>query len=215
MLLCDLDDTLMDRTGNFARWANEWAGARNLDAEFVTWLTERDEAGYRPRAALWADVKARLYLAEPVEALVDAYQRSFVRHAVCSQSVLASLADARARGWTIAILTNGEAFQHEKIDNAGLRELVHDVLVSGIEGIRKPDPRFYELAASRCGLSLEGAWMIGDNPSTDIAGAVACNIHSVWLSMGRVWPSDLPFEPTHSAASFPEAVALAIGHPQD
>jgi len=34
--------------------------------------------------------------------------------------------------------------------------------ISGELSIRKPDPRIFEIAAARCGESLDDAWMIGD-----------------------------------------------------
>jgi putative hydrolase of the HAD superfamily len=103
----------------------------------------------------------------------------------CEDSVVGSLAKARQAGWAIAVVTNGDTFQYEKVTHANLSAFVDTVCVSGVEGIRKPDPRNFELAADRCGVTLARSWMVGDNASTDIGGAVASGVSSVWLAYGR------------------------------
>jgi putative hydrolase of the HAD superfamily len=211
LLLCDLDDTLLDRVAIFRAWANEFASSQQMDQDLVDWLIAEDEAGYRPRADLWALVKDRLSLEGSVEDLVSSFQDQFVHFMRCEDSVVGALVEAREAGWAIAIVTNGDAFQHHKVAHANLSPLVDAVCVSGVEGWRKPDPRIFELAAERCGVALSTSWMIGDNPETDVGGAVACGIRSIWLPCGRDWPGDLGFRPTHTANSFAEAVGHVLG----
>ncbi|MER7112243.1 HAD family hydrolase, partial [Streptomyces sp. NPDC000229] len=55
-----------------------------------------------------------------------------------------------------------------------------------------PDRELFELAASRCGLSLvDGGWMTGDNPAGDIGGGHQAGLRTIWLR-GRPWPDGLP-----------------------
>jgi phosphoglycolate phosphatase-like HAD superfamily hydrolase len=71
--------------------------------------------------------------------------------------------------------------------------------------IRKPDPRFFALAATRCGRSLADAWMVGDGES-DILGAHRASIRTMWLRRGRTWPrTDL--KPDRTADSLVEALS--------
>ncbi|MFH8886815.1 hypothetical protein ACH4ET_33270, partial [Streptomyces californicus] len=64
----------------------------------------------------------------------------------------------------------------------GLASLVD---VSGDVEIHKPDLRLFEIAASRCGVSLaDGGWMVGDNP----AGASWESFPGCWV--GRSWAVD-------------------------
>ena len=57
--------------------------------------------------------------------------------------------------------------------------------------MRKPDPRIFQIAATRCGAPLADAWMIGDGEA-DIVGAHRVGIPSIWLHRCRKWPrSDL------------------------
>lgn len=81
------------------------------------------------------------------------------------------------RSWhyNIGILSNGfTQVQHCKLDTVGLTPLVHAVVLSDDIGVNKPDPRLYRHAMERVGTPDPARHlMIGDNPSTDIAGALA------------------------------------------
>jgi putative hydrolase of the HAD superfamily len=50
LLLVDLDNTLVDRAGAFARWAREFASAHGGGAADVQWLVTADRDGLFPRA---------------------------------------------------------------------------------------------------------------------------------------------------------------------
>ena len=86
----------------------------------------------------------------------------------------AELLDARAKGWSLSVVTNGDAtVQGRKATAAGLDELVDAVCISGALGVRKPERRIFELAAERAGAALDNGWMIGDNPEApDPAAAI-------------------------------------------
>ena len=90
----------------------------------------------------------------------------------------------------------------------------HAMVVSETVGVAKPDPEIFRIAARVAGDTLEGAWMIGDAAESDIAGAVAAGLRSVWLRRGRAYPSDM-VPPTRSADSFAEAVGIVIAHRED
>ena len=93
---------------------------------------------------------------------------------------------------------------------AGLAELVDACCISEAEGHWKPAPELFGIAADRCGHTLEGAWMIGDNPVTDIGGAVACGVGAVWIRMNRSWPRDLDYRPTSEVDTFSEGVQFVL-----
>ena len=83
------------------------------------------------------------------------------------------------------------------------------VIESSLVGVRKPDPGLLRIAAERAGASLEGSWMIGDDPLNDVQAARSAGIRSVWLRRGRTWPDGLE-PPTRTAESFPAAVDLVL-----
>ena len=107
----------------------------------------------------------------------------------CPREVMDGLSRLRVSGWKVAIVTNGTADnQLGKIQQTGLADAVDAYALSGIEGVRKPDRGLFEIAAERCGLTLEaGGWMIGDNLIADIAGGRAAGLRTIWLDRGT-WP---------------------------
>jgi FMN phosphatase YigB (HAD superfamily) len=128
----------------------------------------------------------------------------------CEQAVLDQLREARRRGWSLGVVTNGDAEgQARKLAAAGLDAEVDSICISGADGVRKPDPRIFALAAERVGIPLRPGWMIGDHPEADIAGARAVGLGTVWLSRGRTWPlADL--EPDHQAADPAAAIRWVL-----
>ena len=76
-----------------------------------------------------------------------------------------------------------------KIQQTRLASAVDAYALRGIEGVRKPDRRLFEIAAKRCGMTLDaGGWMIGDNPIADVAGGRAAGLRTIWIDRGT-WPS--------------------------
>lgn len=73
----------------------------------------------------------------------------------------------------IGILSNGfTEVQHDKLRNSKLDRLVDCVVLSDEIGINKPDRRLFDYALQKSGASAASSLMIGDNPDTDIAGAI-------------------------------------------
>jgi putative hydrolase of the HAD superfamily len=212
LLLCDLDDTLVDRGRVLDTWAAEFAEVHGLgdDPAWAAWVADLDDGGMTPREDFWVAIKGRLGLAQPVEDLVAAWRVDFPSRYRCEQAVLDQLREARRRGWSLGVVTNGDAEgQARKLAAAGLDAEVDSICISGADGVRKPDPRIFALAAERAGIPLRPGWMIGDHPEADIAGARAVGLGTVWLSRGRTWPiADL--EPDHQAVDPAAAIRWVL-----
>jgi putative hydrolase of the HAD superfamily len=209
LLLCDLDNTLVDRGAAFRRWATAFAAAHGQDDAFVAWLEEIDGSGFGPRPEFFVLIHERLALGGSVDDVVTGYNDEFLPQFRSADHVRAARAGARGAGWRIAIVTNGPPTQLDKIRHAGLDDLVDAWCISDVEGARKPDARLLEVAAERTGGRLAEAWMIGDSPDADIGAAAAAGVRSVWLRHGRTWPRD-DLVPTAEADTFAEAVDIAL-----
>ena len=81
------------------------------------------------------------------------------------------------------LITNGDS-QHQwgKIDLLDIGSKVDQILVSGDLGIRKPDPRIFEQALDLTDTEPSESVMIGDSLHTDIAGAAAVGIGTIWIN---------------------------------
>lgn len=83
----------------------------------------------------------------------------------------------------VAVITNGPSdAQREKIQAVGLMDQVDVVVASGDLGIAKPDPRIFAVAADTLNVEAISCWHIGDGLDTDVAGANASGLTSVWLN---------------------------------
>lgn len=147
-------------------------------------------------------------LQNPVEVLLDEYrQATLFGFSPMDTEVKEQLLELRGRGWSIAVVTNGESgVQEATADRIGLTPLLDACVVSETVGIRKPDPRIFALAAERCGRSASGAWMVGD-AEVDVVGAASAGMRSAWLARGRQWQRD-DVTPTVVASSLCEALAI-------
>jgi putative hydrolase of the HAD superfamily len=205
LLLIDLDDTLVDRRAGFGVWAERFCAEHEL-GDATDWLRRIDADGYAPREEFFARIVDRFGLEATVEELLARYRDDYPPCIPApSATAFELLAKLRARGWKIGVVTNGVHTQGAKLASTGLAEVIDACCISGVEGIRKPDPRIFRLAAERCGAGLEGAWMAGDNPHADIGGAHALGLDTIWFRLGRTWV-ERDFAPTVAVDSLEEAL---------
>ncbi len=97
-----------------------------------------------------------------------------------------ALAAVRRAGLKCGVLSNGFAdVQHRKIASAGLTGLIDCIVLSDDIGINKPDIRLFNYAMGKVGCNNCNAHiMIGDNPTTDIAGALNAGWSAILLLTG-------------------------------
>ncbi|WP_406311894.1 HAD family hydrolase [Streptosporangium sp. NBC_01639] len=186
LALFDLDNTLIDLDAAFLLWAEEFAEERRLGRRAVDYLVKLDRNGLPHRELFFTKVCERFKLSVPAAELWAAYRRRMPHLVECRPEVIAALAELRASGWRVGIVTNGTADnQLGKIQRTGLADAVDGYALSGVEGIRKPDVGLFEIAAKRCGMSFTGGgWMVGDHPVADIGGGHAAGLRTVWIDRG-------------------------------
>ena len=84
-----------------------------------------------------------------------------------------------------AIVTNVPddriASQHKKIEALGIGELFDAVVISAEVGIHKPDRRIFDHVASLLGVSNFECVFVGDDPVSDVEGALGADMEVVWL----------------------------------
>ncbi|MER8231721.1 HAD family hydrolase [Streptomyces sp. NPDC094049] len=207
LALFDLDNTLIDRQASLQRWARDFIAARGLPEVRARVITEA--LGARAHPADFVGIKATLGLHDSADFLWAEYVVGMAQRARCRVGVHDGLRAMRTDGWTLGIATNGAPdIQHAKLEGAGLAELVDGFCASGEVGKRKPERAVFEEAARRCGASLmDGGWMVGDNPDTDVEGGRAAGLHTLWVSADQQWP-----EGCHRPdVTVPDALE-AVGH---
>lgn len=89
-----------------------------------------------------------------------------------------ALAALRARGWHNVVLSNHVPELPELISALGLDQLIDRVFTSARVGWEKPNAKIFTAALIALGDPGQ-AWMVGDNPIADIAGAEAVGIPAI------------------------------------
>jgi len=210
-VLHDLDDTLVDRSGAFARWAAEAVPAWDGDSADVEWLLRADGRGRTPREVLAQGIVDRFPAAgSDVDGLVAALRREVVARNDCYPGVVARLRELADLGESLVVLTNGDAWQQRAtIERSGIADLVPGNVISGALGVKKPDARIFAAAREIAGPGR--AWMVGDDIEAHMAGGRAVGLETAWVSHGRPWtPAWSPTLEGRDPADVLAAVARAI-----
>lgn len=84
----------------------------------------------------------------------------------------------------LGILANQSAGLGNRLAGWGIRHLFDLVLESETEGARKPEPRFFELAAERAGCAPGELLMVGDRLDNDIAPAKRAGWRTIRVRRG-------------------------------
>lgn len=95
----------------------------------------------------------------------------------------------RADGFRLGILSNGfKEVQYNKMKSSGLDDKFDTIVLSDDIEINKPDIRIYRYAEQKAGVGPDRCIMIGDNDSTDIAGALDAGWIAVWYNPAKKCP---------------------------
>lgn len=114
-------------------------------------------------------------------------------------------------GIPVGILTNGwSPLQERKIARA-LGVFPGPIIVSAAVSAYKPSAKAFLALEAALGCDPADLWYVGDNPITDISGALAYGLRAVWVnSDGATYPDGLA-KPTAQINDLTELPALVRG----
>jgi putative hydrolase of the HAD superfamily len=84
-------------------------------------------------------------------------------------------------GYLLGLISNFEAWLDDLLVDLGVREVFSVRVISGIEGVEKPDPRIYRLALERAGIEAFDAAYVGDDPEFDVDPPAALGMFPVLI----------------------------------
>lgn len=209
-VLFDLDDTLFDHRGAsraaLAEVHRRHAGGVDFEAfeshhariledlhrDVLEGRRGLDDARRERFRRVFAATGVTLSEAD-ADAVAAAYRASYVPswRAVEGAADLVAAVQRRAR---VAVVSNNLIEEtRDKLVFCRIASLVDAVVVSGDEGISKPDPRIFSIALERLGVAPAEAVMVGDSWAADIVGAARAGIRPVWFNpRRRPRPADPP-----------------------
>lgn len=179
-----------ERSGDEVREATTHVYARFSEAarDGSMWTTSPERS-----REFWTSVYDRMLgeLGIPDgDGVANALYREFTRmeNYVLFDDVRPTIAALQGAGLLLGIVSNFEAWLedwfgvHELIDTFPVR------VISGIEGIEKPDERIYRLALERAGVDAADAAYVGDNPEFDVDPPAALGMFPVLIDRRDRFP---------------------------
>jgi 2-haloalkanoic acid dehalogenase type II len=95
-----------------------------------------------------------------------------------------TLTALRQAGFRLGLISNAGDDQDVQtlVDRAGLRPFFEVIVSSAALGIRKPNPRIFQVVLEEMGIPPERAAMVGDTLGADVLGAQHAGLLSIWLT---------------------------------
>lgn len=123
------------------------------------------------------------------------------------EDVVPMLRRLRDAGLRLGIISNFEEWLERLLDQLGVREYLDVRVISGVEGMEKPDPRIFELAMSRAGVDAASSVYVGDSPTFDVEPAAALGMLPVLIDRRERFP-DAPGARITSMQELPGVLGL-------
>jgi putative hydrolase of the HAD superfamily len=102
--------------------------------------------------------------------------------------VLESFEQLRGAGYRLGLISNFEGWLEEVLVEQKAGEIFEVKVISGIEGIEKPDPYLYRLAMERAGTDPEECVHVGDSIANDLEPATAVGMKAVMIDRSESFP---------------------------
>ncbi|PCH68488.1 MAG: noncanonical pyrimidine nucleotidase, YjjG family [Bacteroidales bacterium] len=99
----------------------------------------------------------------------------------------------KTKKYQLYIITNGfNEVQAKKLQNSKLDAYFTEVITSEDAGANKPTPQIFEYAFNKSGAVANNSLLIGDDLSTDIAGAKRVKMDQIYFNPHRINHKDEP-----------------------
>lgn len=192
-IIFDLDGTLLDRQASLRAFIEHqherMTELQHIDRTlYVNRFIALDQRGYVWKDNVYQQLKLEFELILQWEDLLDDYMEQFRAHCVGFANLHELLTYLKQSGYKLGLITNGYgAFQTKNIEALGIMAYLDTILVSEIEGLRKPDPAIFHRALDRLGVQPSEAAYIGDHPYNDVWASRS-------VGMRGIWKEDVHFE---------------------
>ncbi|WP_375785898.1 HAD family hydrolase [Bradyrhizobium sp. Pha-3] len=159
---------------------------------------ELDGRGRVSKREVYAQLVAEMAVSDTTiaTAMFNDYEAHSWRFAKAFDGVADLLSWLAESGLKIAIVTNGQAhIQLRSLLALNLDRLADAYLISEQEGCRKPEPEIFLRAAKRLAVQPTDCAFVGDSPESDMFGARALGMKTIWIPNGTLWPDEYDWQP--------------------
>lgn len=168
----------------FRRRMDEYYVQREV--EFIEYTTARilrellNELGYNHLSSIELDAALRRFYG---------VSQDHWKHDEDAEPTLKALREA---GYRLGVVSNASDDNDVQtlVAKAGVRPYLDFALSSAACGIRKPNPRIFEIALANWGFAPAQVAMVGDTLGADILGARNAGLYSIWLTKHADKPSN-------------------------
>jgi len=125
------------------------------------------------------------------------------QHWLVEDDALSTLKTLKEAGYPIGYVSNAsnDADVQNHVDHGHLRKYSDFVLSSAACGVRKPNPRIFEIALANWDYEAHEVAMIGDTLGADILGAKNAGLYSIWITRR----ADSPGNRDHADTIIPDS----------
>jgi putative hydrolase of the HAD superfamily len=153
-------------------------------------LLDDVQLGRISSAEFWAVVGQRLGL--NAEELAE-FRQAFWAGDRLDEELVSLIRHLHDVGYRTGLLSNAPAGLHERVQQLGIADAFDVIVISGCEGLMKPDPAIFELTLARMGVAAEEAIFV-DDFRVNVAAAQQVGFHATrfrGLAPLRKWLQDL------------------------
>lgn len=186
-LFLDLDQTLVDRRHTFQAYLSRQFSDLRLDRagltadDYYAAVHRWDDNGYRDKHDTFSRAIQELGLSLGPDLLMTHFKREYGQDARLFPGVYHWLESMAAR-WPLVLISNGRRDgQQVKLNVTGISPFFSRVLISGAEGIKKPDPEIYQRGCRALDVAPEEVLFVGDHPHNDVEVPIRLGMQAVWV----------------------------------
>jgi putative hydrolase of the HAD superfamily len=213
-VIFDLDNTILDRRKTFRRFSESLIATyfNHMDEtdRLIDRIIELDQDGYKEKTAMFSELLDEFpWKRKPeLNELMAYYQQHYVQNATLMDQAREVIQHLKLK-YKLGLITNGKTvIQYGKIDQLGIRDEFEAILVSEEAGIKKPDPKIFEMAVEKLKVKPEDCVYIGDHPKNDIEGAGNAGMKTIWMKVNQPWTPELKMTPLYEITQLRELLGI-------
>lgn len=194
------------------RAAQELAEQDGRTVDEVEFQRVYDEHRQQQGGSLRSKIAQRFFTPEHRQSLSELAQRHWEYPPSCLFDDVLPALGKLAGSYRIALVANQRTAVVQALRRDGIAEHVDVWAISESLGVEKPDPRIFRHALREAGVDTARAVHVGNRLDSDVRGAKAVGLRTVWVLRGEAPPNPTPeqlAEPdlaVPSLAELPEAL---------